>query len=192
LASDTERLLAYLGQIPEPAAEPAFIVVSGLPGTGKSYFSKRLAERLPLVIMESDSLRKILFPEPVYSQEESSYLFRICHGLIEFLLKKGISVVLDATNISEKNREYLYHISERLAIKLILIRIVAPQKVVQERLLARAHIKSNRSDADWAVYQRMKSEEDRITRNHYVVDTSGDITPVINRIIKDITRKRRK
>lgn len=186
-----ERLLAHLGKLPEPVAEPALIVVSGLPGTGKSYFSRKLAERLPLTILESDDLRKVLFPAPTYTTEESAFLFKICHALIESLLLKGISVVLDATNLSERNREYLYNIAERLDVKIIIIRLVAPQQVVQERLKARGSDPSQKSDAGWQVYQRMRSEVDRITRNHYVIDTSHDITPYIERIIKEINRQRR-
>ena len=60
LAADVERLADSLGQLPEPVAKPAFVAVRGLPGTGKSYFSSKLAERLPLAILESDALRKVL------------------------------------------------------------------------------------------------------------------------------------
>ena len=67
LVSDVERLSESLGQLPEPAAEPALIAVSGLPGTGKSYFCSKLAERLPFVILESDALRKVLCSPPSYS-----------------------------------------------------------------------------------------------------------------------------
>ena len=76
LVSDAQRLAENLGQLPELVAKPSLIVVSGLPGTGKSYFSNKLAERLPLIILESDALRKALFPSPSYSPQESSRLFR--------------------------------------------------------------------------------------------------------------------
>ena len=71
LTADVERLAESLGQLPEPAAEPALVAVSGLPGTGKSYFCGKLAERLPLAVLESDSLRKVLFSPPAYSATES-------------------------------------------------------------------------------------------------------------------------
>ncbi len=112
LNANVERLTESLGQLPEPVVEPAFVVVSGLPGTGKSYFCSKLAERLPFLILESDALRKALFSAPSYSQQESSYLFRVYHLLIERLLKKGVPVVLDATNLSERHRERLYSIAE--------------------------------------------------------------------------------
>lgn len=188
LVSDVERLSESLGELPEPAAEPAVIVVSGLPGTGKTYVCGKLAERLPFVILESDALRKILFRSPGYSAKESSQLFRAIHLLIERLLKKGISVILDATNLSERNREYLYSIADRLDVKLVVVRVEASPEVVRERLATRQLDSGGKSDADWAVYHKMKSSVQRIRRNHYVVDTSRDITPVLGKIVKEVTR----
>ena len=188
LVSDVERLSESLGQLPEPAAEPALIVVSGLPGTGKSYFCNKLAERLPFAILESDALRKTLFPLPSYSAKESSQLFRAIHLLVERLLEKGISLILDATNLSEQNREHLYSIADRLNVKLVLVRVEAPPEVVRERLEKRLKNSGSESDADWAVYRKMKSSVDRIRRNHYAVDTSHDIAPVLDKVVKEVTR----
>jgi len=188
--SDVQRLTESLGQLPEPMVEPAFIVVSGLPGSGKSYFCNRLAERLPFVILESDALRKILFPSPTYSLQESNRLFRACHLLIEQLLRKGIPLILDATNLSERYRERLYSIADRLDVKLILVRVEAPVEVVRERLKARREGANpeDKSDADWEVYQRMRPVVQKIRRNHYAVDTSRDITPVLDKIVREVKR----
>jgi len=186
LAADVERLAESLGQLPEPVAKPAFVVVSGLPGTGKSYFSGKLAERLPFVILESDALRKVLFSSPSYSPKESSHLFRAVHLLIERLLKKGISLILDATNLSERRREHLYSIADHLDVKLILVRVEAPPQVVWGRLETRPKDSESKSDADWLIYQRMKSSVDKIQRKHYAVDTSRDVTPVLDKIVKEM------
>ncbi len=186
LASDVQRLTDSLGELPELVAEPVFIAVSGLPGTGKSYFCSRLAERLPFIILESDALRKALFPSPGYNSQESSRLFGAVRLLIERLLKKGNSLILDATNLSERHREYLYSIADRLGIKLILVRVEAPPGLVHERLKARRGNLEGKSDADWAIYQRMKSSVQKIHRNHYAVDTSRDITPVLDKIVREV------
>jgi predicted kinase len=186
LLSDVQRLTESLGDFPEPVVKPAFIAVSGLPGTGKSYFCRRLVERLPFVILESDALRRALFPQPGYSSEESARLFRALHLLIERLLKKGIPLILDATNLSERFRERLYNIADRLGVRLILVRVEAPPEVVYERLKVRQQAASpdNKSDADWAVYQKMKQSVEVMRRNHYAVDTSRDITPVLDKVVR--------
>ena len=188
LVSDVERLTQSLGQFSDPVAEPTFIVVSGLPGTGKSYFCNKLAERLSFFILESDALRKVLFPSPSYDSEESSRLFRAVHLLIERLLKKGVSLILDATNLSERYREHLYSIVDRLDVKLILVQVEAPPEVVYERLRARRENPESKSDAGWEVYQRMKPSVQKICRNYYAVDTSRDITPVLDKIVRAASR----
>ena len=188
LVSDVERLTESLGQLPEPMAEPAFVVVSGLPGTGKSYFCNRLAERLPFIILESDALRKALFPLPSYSSQESSHLFRACHLLIRRLLERGMPLILDATNLSERHREHLYSIADHLEVKLVLVWVEAPPQVVYERLKTRQENSEGKSDADWEVYQGMKPAVQKIRRNHYAVDTSRDITPVLDKIVREINR----
>lgn len=188
LVSDMQLLTESLGQLPEPVVSPVLIAVIGLPGTGKSFFCSKLAEKLQFIILESDVLRKALFSPPSYSLQESSHLFQVVHLLIERLLKKGIPLILDATNLLERYRERLYRIADHLNARLILVRVEAPPEVVRERLSARQENPENKSDADWAVYQRMKPSVQKIWRNHYAVDTSRDITPVLGKIVKEVRR----
>jgi len=186
LATDVELMIESLGQLPEPVASPALVVVCGLPGTGKSYFCSKLACRLPFAILESDALRKVLYSPPGYSPKESSRLFQAIQRLSEKLLKKGIPLILDATNLSERYREYLYSIADRQDVRLVLVRVEAPAEVVRKRLAARLDNPDGNSDADWATYQKMKSSVEKIRRKHYAVDTSLDITPVLNKIVKEV------
>ena len=186
LNADTKRLIMSLGDLPEPSASTVLIVVSGLPGTGKSYFSARLVEKLDYIILESDALRKQLFSPPIYSAEESTSLFRVIHQLIEYLLKKGVSVILDATNLSESHREHLYNIAEKCHARLVLVETKAPPELVFSRLERRKGGEGNKSDADWSIYQQMAPTAEKIRRHHYSVDTSRDISPVLDKIVREI------
>lgn len=190
LVSDLQRLTDGLGELPEPVVKPAFVVVSGLPGTGKSYFCAKLGERLPFVILESDALRKALFSPPSYSPEESARLFRVLHLLIERLLKKGFPLILDATNLSERDRERLYNIADRFDARLILVRVEAPPALVYQRLKARSNggNSGNNSDAGWEVYRKMKPSVQKISRRHYAVDSSRDIAPVLDKVVREASR----
>jgi len=80
---DVEKLRQSLNTLPQPQVRPPLIGVSGVPGTGKSFFCRKLAERLPFLILASDTMRRILFPSPRYEDSENRRLFSACHALIE-------------------------------------------------------------------------------------------------------------
>lgn len=190
LNQDLAKLKESLDSLPESVVKPAFIVVSGLPGTGKTFFCRKLAEKQPFCILESDALRKAIFPSPDYSADESARLFAACHNLIEWLLQNGVPVIFDATNLSERHREHLYRISDRTGARLILVRVEAPPEIAYQRLQARKNgaVPDGKSDADWDIYRQMKPRAEKIRRNHFAVDTSRDITPVIDKIIRTLSR----
>ena len=190
LREDVERLRGSLNGLPPPQVEPPLIVVSGLPGTGKSFLCRKVAEKSPFLILPSDALRKVLFPTPQYNEQENKRLFSACHVLIEELLKKGIPVIFDATNLLEHHREYLYRAAERAGAKLILVWVEAPPEVVRQRLVARERtpVPERDSQAGWEVYNKMKPRREKISRNHLVVDTSQDITAAVDKIIRATSR----
>jgi len=102
----------------------------------------------------------------------------------------GIPVIFDATNLLEHHREYFYRAAERAGARLILVWVEAPTEVVRQRILARekAAMPQFDSEAGWEVYNKMKPRREKISRNHLVVDTSQDITAVIDKIARAIKR----
>ena len=177
-------------EMPEPTAAPVLIAVSGLPGSGKSSFCRQLSARLHLPIVESDVMRRTLFPEPTHSPIESQRLFRACHSLIKELIQRGISVIFDATNLVEHHREQLYRIADSTRAKLIFIRLQAPPELVRRRLQQRQSDidPADSSNADWGVYQKMSKTVQPIRRHYFAVDTSQDIEPVIDKIVREVNR----
>lgn len=171
-------------------AYPVLILMSGLPGSGKSYLSERVAAQLPAVIIESDRVRKILFPKPTYTAEESALVHRTCQELVRHLLKAGVRVIFDATNLVEFQREVLYNIAARSNADLLIVRTVAPEPVIRERLQQRKARGDSLSDADWQVYRRMSQSEQKIRRAHLCIDTSQDIDEAVRKIVKLAHRPR--
>ena len=186
---DADLLLAGLDPLPDSLDRPVLVVVSGLPGSGKSFFSRSLARQFPLAVLETDSLRQSLIARPTYSAEESHRLFAAIHLLIERLLRGGVPLLLDATNLVERHREILYHLAEQSGAKLILIQTRAPPEVALRRLRARGDRPSpeDNSTAGVEVYRRMRLVAEPIRRRHYVVDTSRDISPAVARVVRAIS-----
>ena len=186
LQRDVERLKSTLPRDLPRTEQPTLVVVSGLPGTGKSYFSRHLAQRLPLAQLESDVLRKALVGRPSYTVPENGRLFRAIHGLIRQLLASGTPVLLDATNLVEDHRKRLYRIADDLGVRLALVRLEAPEEVVHQRLERRQCRQDpcDQSDAGLEVYERMRARMDPIGHDHLLVDASEDIGRSVDRVVR--------
>ena len=170
---------------PRMPSQPLLGSMCGLPGTGKSHFASKLSEEVPFLIMETDRLRKVIVPHPKYTTQEHRRVFNSCYQLIVYYLVNGYSVLFDATNLNEDFRSHIYDISETTAAPLAIVHVTAPKNTVRRRLKER---KANRysntySDAGWLIYTRMVPVEEPVQREHYAVDSSQNIQPILNQVI---------
>ena len=165
---------------------PFLVMLSGLPGTGKSYFARKLVQRVPFLVLESDRLRKSLVPDPKYTRGEHARVFAACHMLLEEFLGEGRRVLLDATNLTEQYRQPVYRMADQVSAPLVIIRFTAPEQTVRKRLTQRAAglDPENYSDASWLIHTRLRQGAQPIEREHITVDTSGDIGPVLEEIAR--------
>jgi len=189
LAADVAQLEASLEPPPPPSYPPALVVLCGLPGAGKSTFARRLRERVPLAVLESDRLRKLLFGRPTYSPQESRRLFRAIHALADRLLARGIPVLIDATNLREAHRRPLYEMAERHGARLVVVQVEAPPHLVRHRLRRRQERRppDDWSDAGPEVYERMQAQVEPIGRPHIRVDTSRDLAPALEAVVRALS-----
>ena len=171
---------------------PVLVALCGLPGTGTSHFARELVKRTPMLVLESDRLRKILVAKPKYTPGEHRRVFRACYLLIEEYLGQGKRVLFDATNLTEDFRQPLYHIAEKREARLVMVGFTAPHTVVRERLADRALGRDpiGYSDATWRIHNRMRPFEEPIRRDHLLVDSSKDITGPLDRVVAQIASGR--
>ena len=169
------------------------VCLCGLPGTGKSYFARELQGKLlgraPMVVLETDRLRKVLVAKPKYTRGEHARVFKVCHLLIAEYLAQGRGVIFDATNLTEDARTPLYDIAARIGCPLVLVGFTAPQDLVKKRLAQRVpgRNKGDFSDATWQIHCRMRPFEQPIQRPHIMVDTSQDISWALDRVINRVS-----
>ncbi len=164
------------------------IIVAGLPATGKSTLAKRLAKKLNAVVLNTDVIRKEIFPKPKYTEEEKRIVYDVLFLLTKYLLMNGINVILDGTFYKRSIRHKAYDIAKKLGKTFIVIECICNEDVVRERLKKRRKEKSI-SDADYNVYKKIKSQFEKIERPHIIVDTTNnidldDILTKINRFAK--------
>ncbi|MGE5597074.1 MAG: AAA family ATPase [Hyphomicrobiales bacterium] len=161
-------------------AEPALVMLSGLPGSGKTTFAHRLLERLDAVHIESDAIRRELFAEPRYVAEEHARVFRTAEDRARSALERGASVVFDATNLTTKDRRRFVRLAERLGCPLVAARMVAPAETIRARL---SRPRDGWSRADVRVFESMQHRGQPFPVPVVVADTRFDITPAVELVV---------
>jgi DegV family protein with EDD domain len=191
-ALDVRTLRDALGAVPPPVERPVLVMLSGLPGSGKSHLAREIVARHPLAVLNSDALRRTLVKRPTYSQAESARLFTAVHALIEDLLRRGVLVLLDATNLKEAHRRPLREIAERTGARLLVVEVTAAEDVIRQRLTARRAREdpADISEATQEVYEMMREEAEPVDGPHIVVDADGDIQTAVDQILGELPHER--
>ncbi|MCX8168886.1 MAG: AAA family ATPase [Candidatus Methanomethylicia archaeon] len=145
------------------------IAICGLPGTGKSTVADILSKKIKAPVLRTDEIRKKIIEKPTYSEEEKKLVYKVMFIIAEYLIKQGISCILDATFNKEENRKEIVKLAERNNVPLYFIECVCNEEVIRERLRGDKRFSS---DANWEVYLKLKSEFEPIKEDHIVVDTT--------------------
>lgn len=174
---------------PTPHGEPVVVVLMGQPGVGKSHCARLLCARLAAAHLSSDQLRSRLFIAASYAPEESATVFRVADALLDLLLSEGHRVVLDATNLLQRNRAMATETARRRGVPMINVRIVAEEGEVLARLAERRRERraGDHSDADETIYRRMATFEPP-EGGHLELANGPDLDAGIERVAREVER----
>lgn len=161
------------------------ILVSGLPGSGKSYFARRLASRLGAEHINSDSVRKAMGASGRYSFEDKLAVYKVMARITERYLDANKLVVADATFYHPVMRDMFVKIAQERAIDIYFIEITAEESLIEERL------KKPREDseADFQVYKDIRNQLQQMTNPHLTLEsTNENIESMLDEAIAYISR----
>jgi aminoglycoside phosphotransferase family enzyme/predicted kinase len=180
-AADTAADYADLAVRHLRAGEVRLVVVGGLPGTGKSTLAGAIADRLGVVLLSSDRVRKELaglspassaadgYQQGIYRPERTERTYRELLARADALLSRGESVVIDASWTSAEHRRWASAVAERTHSALVPLRCHAPAAVTAERMRTR---RGSFSDATPTVAESMAAHSDPWPEAT-TVDTAG-------------------
>ena len=166
---------------PPAASGAALIVMVGAPGTGKSFLGRQLADRFDAVLIQTDAVRKELFPRPRYTNQETKAVYAESRRRLDAGLAAGRRVIFDATNLREHRRALLYEVGERAGGVVAVVRAYAPDEVVRARVAGRADAPDplDQSDADWRISRLLQKGAQPIQYPHVVVNTTVSSAPAL-------------
>ncbi len=130
------------------------ILITGLPGTGKSYFARQLSDRLRGEYISSDQTRKKMDAMGKYLEEDKEKVYGHMEELAQSLIMEEKTVILDATFYKQKLRNRFITLALDHNIPFYVVWITAEEEIIRERLASRR----TDSEADYQVYVEVSKE----------------------------------
>ena len=147
------------------------VIVCGLPGTGKTTFTKKLAPLINAVALSTDKIRKELIASPTYKKEERKLIYDVMILLAKYLNDSGKNCILDATFNKENSRMEVKKILEIPDKEFFMIERTCPENIIISRI---KELKNDYSNANTEVYQKMKKIYEQVKGKHITIDTTLD------------------
>jgi predicted kinase len=144
------------------------VIVFGLPGSGKSYFSRRLAQMLKAEYISSDGVRKGMFTTPVPFFEAKAMVYdEMLHHTLGWA-EHGKAVVLDATFYLSDLRQKFMDGTPPLN-DVFWIEVIAGENLVKERLAQ----SEEGGDVNFGLYQNIKSKWQPFRNHHLTLQSTN-------------------
>jgi predicted kinase len=146
------------------------IMVMGLPGSGKSYFAKKLAEELDAVYISSDVIRNQMGLRGQYMLDNKTHVYQQMAKAALDCIQNKQNVILDATFYLKRFREMIYSLSKNEGCPLFLIMVNADEHVIKQRL----SVPRQDSEADHLVYLKIKDQFEPLERPFLFLNSTNE------------------
>jgi len=151
------------------ALPPALILTCGLPGSGKSWLARHVAQPLRAKVLNSDRVRKRLagmaptqsatarFGEGIYDPESTRRTYAALHTTAAETIRHGRTVVVDAGFRSASQRRPFLELAQQASVPVLVLEATIPDDVLRERLRRREHGQGEVSDADLGILDQVRA-----------------------------------
>jgi len=154
---------------------PAVVVMHGVSGSGKTYVSQMLLEKLGAVRVRSDIERKRLYGlgaaartgsapgSGIYDAAATRATYERLLDACRAVASSGYTAIADATFLKRAEREQFRLLAETLGVKFAIVSCRAEETVLRERLERRSVEGRDASEADARIMERQREGEERLT-----------------------------
>jgi predicted kinase len=152
---------------------PTLIVLSGLPGAGKSVLAESLSRALSIPIFAIDAIEAAMWRAGLAKTETGVAAYEVAQALADEQLRLRHSVIVDAVNPVEAPRAAWRNLAAKHRVSLKIIECVcADEAMLRQRVEARVRNIAGMPEITWARLLQRRAEYEAWTDPRLVLDTS--------------------
>jgi len=144
------------------------IIVIGLPGTGKTTFSRALSERIGALHLNTDIIRDSIGKRGQYDPGTKALVYEQMQRRCGEALATGQTVVVDGTFYQKEARDNFERVAREQQKAAYWIQLQADEDRIRERVAR----KRTYSEADFDVYLKIKSQFEPLQRECLYLTTN--------------------
>ena len=149
------------------------VVMSGLPGSGKSSVADALGARLPAVVLSVDPIEAAIVRSGIpQSYETGVAAYEVAAALAVDQLSLGIDVIADAANLEREGQDVWRGVAERTGAPLRVIEVVCRDQLEHRRRFeARRRRLHGFTEPGWDEVVRRRAAAAPWSGEHLVLDS---------------------
>jgi predicted kinase len=154
-------------------SSPTLIILSGLPGSGKSVLAESISRALSIPIFSIDPIEAAMWRAGLAKTETGVAAYEVAIALADEHLRLRHSVVVDAVNPVEAPRAAWRNLAAKHRVSLKIIECVCSDEAMhRQRIEARVRSVASAHELTWARLLQRRAEYEAWTDPRLVLDTS--------------------
>lgn len=151
------------------------IVVSGLPGSGKSTISEGIAASLKFPVFSVDPIESSIIKSGISRSFETGLAaYLVAETLADEQLNLGLSAIIDAVSPVKEARDMWRNLASKYNSKLLVIECVLNDELHRKRLESRVRNLPGFPEITWNDVESRRNEYQEWEEERLVLDTSAD------------------